>query len=100
MSGPERWTAQRAADEPSEASVARHAVDYVTSVSQYSSNVTTEAPMNSLLLVLTAGVCAALSAPSSETVTFDTAETEKPPAGWLAGQTGSGRRAGPSLPTQ
>lgn len=46
--------------------------------------------MNVLVLFLTAGVLAALSAPSSETVTFDTAETGKPPAGWLAGQTGSG----------
>jgi 3-keto-disaccharide hydrolase len=46
--------------------------------------------MNSLLLFLTAGVLAALSAPSPETVTFDTAETGKPPTGWLAGQTGSG----------
>ena len=48
--------------------------------------------MTTLLLVLTGltlGIFATSS--SSETVTFDTAETGKPPAGWTAGQTGSGR---------
>ena len=39
-------------------------------------------------------------APTAETITFDTAPTGTPPAGWTAGQTGSGRRSGPSKRTR
>ena len=48
--------------------------------------------MNTLLLVLTCltlGIVAHAS--QSDTVTFDKAETGKPPTGWTAGQTGAGR---------
>src|SRR5258708_32310962 len=47
--------------------------------------------MNALPLDLAGIAPASLSSPSPETVTFDTAETVKPPAGWTAGQTGSGQ---------
>jgi hypothetical protein len=47
--------------------------------------------MNSLPLALAGIALATLSSSSPETVTFDTAETGKPPAGWTAGQTGSGQ---------
>jgi hypothetical protein len=43
----------------------------------------------SMPLMLAGLALAGLSAP--ETITFDTAETGKPPAGWTAGQTGSGQ---------
>jgi hypothetical protein len=47
--------------------------------------------MNSVLLVLAGLALAMLSSPPPEIITFDTAETERPPAGWLASQTGSGQ---------
>jgi hypothetical protein len=47
--------------------------------------------MNSLPLVLASLALATLSSSSPEIVMFDTAETGKPPAGWTAGQTGSGQ---------
>jgi hypothetical protein len=47
--------------------------------------------MNSVPVVLASVALAMLSSPPPEIITFDTAETGKPPAGWLAGQTGSGQ---------
>jgi hypothetical protein len=47
--------------------------------------------MQWLPLVLVGIALVMLSSSSPETVTFDTAETGKPPAGWTAGQTGSGQ---------
>jgi hypothetical protein len=45
--------------------------------------------MNRLSLLLVGFALAGL--PPAETITFDTAEAGKPPAGWTAGQTGSGQ---------
>lgn len=47
--------------------------------------------MSSLPLLLAIIALAALSSSSPETITFDTAEAGRPPAGWTAGQTGSGQ---------
>ena len=47
--------------------------------------------MQWLPLVLAGIALVMLSSSSPETVTFDTAETGKPPAGWTTGQTGSGQ---------
>ena len=47
--------------------------------------------MDSVPLVLAIVALAMLSSPPPEVITFDTAEAGRPPAGWLAGQTGSGR---------
>ena len=47
--------------------------------------------MNPLPFVLAGIALASLSSSSPEVVTFDTAETGKPPAGWTAGQTGKGQ---------
>jgi hypothetical protein len=47
--------------------------------------------MDSVPLVLAIVALAMLSSPPPEVITFDTAEAGRPPVGWLAGQTGSGR---------
>jgi 3-keto-disaccharide hydrolase len=46
--------------------------------------------MKALPLLLAGLALAGLSSPETTTITFDTAEAGKPPAGWIASQTGSG----------